>query len=502
MNNKIVKIISKILLAISFIFIALKLRTFNINLKVYFNFKNILMLSGSIILLSFSVVVLSIGWNKILNKLTKIDIKYTDTMSIYIKTNLAKYIPGNVMQFLGRNLLGNQYGMEQKNLTLSTIYELAILAFIGFTMILVTNQIESIIRFIPKNYILMIIVLGLILFIITLILYAKGKIKLSKIELIDVIKVFKASAIYYLIALIFMGISFVIVMLTVYEHNANIINMISWIGIFILGWFIGFITPGAPGGVGIREAILLAYMNKIIPSQFILEAILIHRVITIISDIIIYIVWIIFNWKGRNRMNIEQPQGNYYDKYGSNNRIVVKLMNGFFSALDECLKSIKFNNVVEAGCGEGKITNYICKNFNCNIEGFDIGEEAINKAKASFKNLKFEVKSIYDLEYKENSFDLVVCCEVLEHLDQYERALDELIRISNKYVLVSVPREPVWRVLNLVRFKYVGNLGNTPGHINHWSKKKFINLLNGYGNIKKIKSPLPWTMILLEKDNS
>ncbi len=198
-------------------------------------------------------------------------------------------------------------------------------------------------------------------------------------------------------------------------------------------------------------------------------------------------------------MKNAQPQGNYYDKYGSKNKIVIKLMSNFFNSLDECLKSIEFSNVVEAGCGEGKVTNHIYENYKCAIEGFDIGEEAIEKAKREFSNINFDVKSIYDLPYKENQFDLVVCCEVLEHLDNYDKALKELMRISSKYVIISVPCEPIWRILNLCRLKYISNLGNTPGHINHWSKKSFINLLKKYGDIKVIKSPLPWTMILLEK---
>lgn len=89
---------------------------------------------------------------------------------------------------------------------------------------------------------------------------------------------------------------------------------------------------------------------------------------------------------------------------------------------------------------------------------------------------------------------------MIEHLEQYEKALEELFRISKKYVLVSVPREPLWRFLNLCRLKYVKDLGNTPGHINHWGHKEFKRLLSKYGNIIDTQSPLPWQVILLEKD--
>ena len=194
-----------------------------------------------------------------------------------------------------------------------------------------------------------------------------------------------------------------------------------------------------------------------------------------------------------------QPEGNYYNKYESQNIVEKRIMNGFFKSINNCLGDIKFNTVLEAGCGEGKVTNYIKEYYNCQIEGFDIGANAIKKAQKDFREIQFCVKSIYDAGYEDNSFDLVLCCEVLEHLEEYDRAMEELLRISNKYVLISVPCEPLWRILNMCRFKYIKDLGNTPGHINHWSKAAFINFLKRYGKIMKVESPLPWTMVLLEK---
>lgn len=194
-----------------------------------------------------------------------------------------------------------------------------------------------------------------------------------------------------------------------------------------------------------------------------------------------------------------QPDGNYYDKYLSENKIVIKLMKGFFSDLDELLQKIEFKKVIEAGCGEGNVTNHILSNYDCKIRGFDIGEKAISKAKQSFPNIQFENQSIYKTKYQDETYDLVVCCEVLEHLENYVDALKELLRISKKYIIVSVPKEPVWRILNMCRLKYLSKLGNTPGHVNHWNRSEFIKLISKYGEIIDVKNPLPWTMILLKK---
>ena len=290
MNKNILNILSKLLLIVSLIFITIKLKNFNINLSGYVNLHNIIMLAIAGAFLMLSVLFLSIGWNKILNYLSKVNINNSDTFPIYVKTNLAKYIPGNVMQFVGRNILGNEFGIKQKILTLSTIYELIILSTIGFSIMLITNQIKKIIMFVPKNYIYVVLGLvgcGCILF---LALIIRKRIVIKKNKLIELLIIFQRSFMLYFIALIFIGISFIIVMLTVYEYKINIVDIINWVGIYILGWFVGFITPGAPGGLGIREAVLVLYMNKLIPSEYILEAVLIHRLINVISDISIYFI--------------------------------------------------------------------------------------------------------------------------------------------------------------------------------------------------------------------
>ena len=90
----------------------------------------------------------------------------------------------------------------------------------------------------------------------------------------------------------------------------------------------------------------------------------------------------------------------------------------------------------------------------------------------------------------------MVCCEVLEHLEQPELALKTLKRVTGRYLILSVPREPLWCAMNLARAKYISRLGNTPGHIQHWSKRGFIRLVSKCFDVLEVKSPLPWTMLL------
>ena len=108
----------------------------------------------------------------------------------------------------------------------------------------------------------------------------------------------------------------------------------------------------------------------------------------------------------------------------------------------------------------------------------------------------FKVRNIYDLEPGPDSADLIVCCEVFEHLEHPEEGLRALQRVATNYVIISVPREPIWCILNMVRGKYLAHFGNTPGHVQHWSRRSLVRLVDIYFDVVDVRNPLPWTMLL------
>lgn len=203
-----------------------------------------------------------------------------------------------------------------------------------------------------------------------------------------------------------------------------------------------------------------------------------------------------------------QPEGNFYDKYGSRNPIVRRLMRGFFRALEEMVDEVSASShrILEAGCGEGHVTAFLNEKLvpGAVIDAFDVSEKVIEEAKHQTPNtnITFYVGNIYHISRFSEKYDLVVCSEVLEHLEEPELALKECLRVG-RYIILSVPREPLWRFLNVIRGKYIGEFGNTPGHIQHWSAGRFKRFVreNG-GNIIKAKNPLPWTMVLIENKDA
>ncbi len=189
--------------------------------------------------------------------------------------------------------------------------------------------------------------------------------------------------------------------------------------------------------------------------------------------------------------------GNYYNKYQTKNPIARYLMDGFFNAITELVVGLDVKSVHEVGCGEGHLTSFLRRILpGTNIRGSDFSSDVITLAENLNEDIIFKVQSIYDLEPKFDTAELVVCCEVLEHLEYPLEALKILQQISAKYCLLSVPREPIWRVLNMCRGKYVRDLGNTPGHIQHWSKRSFLGLIDSHFDIVKVKKPFPWTVVL------
>jgi len=198
--------------------------------------------------------------------------------------------------------------------------------------------------------------------------------------------------------------------------------------------------------------------------------------------------------------SVVQPAGNFYDKYNTRNPVARALMRGFLHGFAELVTLAGSpGNAFEVGCGEGELSMRLAS-AGWHVSGCDIADEAVNEARkraaAAGLNIPFEQRDVRNLSDFPERFDLVVCCEVLEHLEDPVAAIRILRTLCRRHLLLSVPREPVWRVLNLARGRYIGDLGNTPGHIQHWSRKAFLDLLQQELDIVAVRSPLPWTMVL------
>jgi len=198
--------------------------------------------------------------------------------------------------------------------------------------------------------------------------------------------------------------------------------------------------------------------------------------------------------------------GNTYDKYGSGNPVVRRLMSAFERDLDELFGMAAPSSILDVGCGEGVLVHGWAQRLpEARLVGIDLREESIQAGWAQHQapNLEYRVmeastpSSEGDLPFADGEFELASAIEVLEHVPDPEHTLAEMARCAQRHLLVSVPREPLWRMLNMARGAYWTALGNTPGHLNHWSRRAFVQLLSSYGQVTEVRSPFPWTMVLV-----
>ena len=186
------------------------------------------------------------------------------------------------------------------------------------------------------------------------------------------------------------------------------------------------------------------------------------------------------------------------EKYQSGNWIARRLVGGFMASILDAVRAAGNQEVHEVGCGEGHILGVLAgQGFK--VRGCDISDTSLAVAARESVRHGYDIplvkQSIYDLDPSRDGADTVLCCEVLEHLTDPEAALRQLVAICRKDLIVSVPNEPVWHLLNMARGKYLAALGNTPGHYQHWTSRAFTQFVGRHAEIVRVRTPLPWTLI-------
>jgi 2-polyprenyl-3-methyl-5-hydroxy-6-metoxy-1,4-benzoquinol methylase len=201
---------------------------------------------------------------------------------------------------------------------------------------------------------------------------------------------------------------------------------------------------------------------------------------------------------------IDVPTGNTFDKYGSTNPVVRRLMSGFEGTLAGLFARAAPESVLDVGCGEAILTYKWAQALGDRpVLGVDLPDAKLEAEWTTRRRPNLELRAmppedLQDLPFADASFDLAAAIEVLEHVPDPERTLAEMARVAARHVLVSVPREPLWRALNVARGAYLRDLGNTPGHVNHWSKRSFVEMAGRHGEVVEARSPFPWTMLLVQ----
>ena len=189
--------------------------------------------------------------------------------------------------------------------------------------------------------------------------------------------------------------------------------------------------------------------------------------------------------------------GNVYDKYGSANPIVRRLLSSFLTELDALVADVAPESVLDVGCGEGIVTRRIARSLDGRVVGLDVDSPRLRAAwDGAATRVEYVVGDAQALPFADGEFDLVSLVEMLQLVEDPDRALAEAARVARRAVIVTVPHEPLWRVLNVARGAYVRALGDTPGHLHHWSRRAIADLVSAHAQVVAVRGATPWTLIL------
>jgi ubiquinone/menaquinone biosynthesis C-methylase UbiE len=192
--------------------------------------------------------------------------------------------------------------------------------------------------------------------------------------------------------------------------------------------------------------------------------------------------------------------GNHTQKYTARNPAIRWLTERWVANLDRVFEQVAADPAgrpgrsLEVGCGEGVVAGRMHQRFG-EVVALDLPDAGLRADWRRHPEPRFLHANAQALPFGDHLFDVVVAAEVLEHLPDPARGLEEMARVGRRHLVLSVPQEPVFRSCNLLAGRYLRDLGNTPGHLNHWSRRGFVRFVSRVAEVREVTSPFPWTTV-------
>lgn len=301
-RNKILKILGNIVVILALIFIVKKLASANIDYRQIFLKNNIYIYILLIMAYTGSVICMSIPWRNMVYLITGQKIAFHEVAEVSTRANVMKYIPGNVFQYIGRNSLAVNKGLKHSDVALSTVMDVIInLGSVFLLTLIFSFQTLSLwIQQYIQAWHIGVIISGVLVIIIMLLCFRK-KLYLKFCDVFDrifckkgIITICKNVVIYVGLVIVITVIYMVVLMIP--ERNSYTIDVwFTMAGAILVSWILGFITPGAPGGIGVREAVLIVLLEGILSEDAIILGVIVNRVVSILGDLLAVIIMVIFN---------------------------------------------------------------------------------------------------------------------------------------------------------------------------------------------------------------
>jgi len=239
------------------------------------------LLVGLAVLYGVANRLLAQAWFLILRSL-RADIGAALAVRLYARSQIGKYVPGNIFQFAGRQVLGVAAGVPGGLLLRSTGLELGLIMAAGAGGALLLPAYHGVASYGPR--VALALSLGGYGLGLCLISWSLGRTLGPQVRQGWLLQ----SGFLLASGTIFLGL-----LLALLARGPIPIGLSPWlwpgvVGAFVLAWLLGLITPGAPAGVGVRELVLLALLSPFVPQATILLATVLGRLVTIGGDMLFF----------------------------------------------------------------------------------------------------------------------------------------------------------------------------------------------------------------------
>ena len=170
------------------------------------------------------------------------------------------------------------------------------------------------------------------------------------------------------------------------------------------------------------------------------------------------------------------------------------------STVQELVGELDLSHILDLDCGDGALLQWLSDSHpNAACVGVGLSERLIGEGRLAYPQLDLRVGPPQRLELLENSQDLVVASDLFQSLHDPQRVLREMYRVTRRYVLITVPREPHWRLTNLLKLKHLMEAGRSPRHVQRYRKRDFLNMVGGHFRLLSVRGPNPWITVLARK---
>ena len=295
--KKLLKLAGHLVVIAALAFVVKKMIDMDIKLSDLSSPRVMVAFALSLVIQAAQIIIACYPWLMFTRSLSGKKIPYSAAMPVYTQSNIYKYLPGNVFQYVGRNKLAADMEISHVDVACATILDVFFCVFWTgvVSVILLGSKIAELLEKYGKN--LLIVGAAGVLFLIAAVLVVKLKFS-DKVKgyLSRYSKAFEKSnrpqllsGIFYYFAHNCVSAAMYLGCIALIVPQAETRELFALTGAFLFAWIIGFVTPGAPGGIGIREGVMLFVCGDRYADRIVLF-VLVMRIASVFADVSAFLI--------------------------------------------------------------------------------------------------------------------------------------------------------------------------------------------------------------------